>query len=108
MDRFRAGEAPELLACGMLPDAVSPHAGRAADLHSVSELVRREPEPVLASTRSAGVPMAAPFSRGRELSLPLGPSGNVPIGAFHMFFPHGDGRESSASVPLLLSEIPLE
>ena len=46
--------------------------------------------------------------RGRELSRPLEPSGNVPIGAFQMFFPHGDARESSVSVPLLLSEAPLE
>jgi hypothetical protein len=112
MDRLRAGdgETPLLLAWGMLPDVVSPQAGRAADLQSVSELLRREPEPVLPSKELAGVPMAAAFSRGRELSLPLPlePRGNVPIGAFQMFFPHGDACASSVSVPLLLSETPLE
>jgi hypothetical protein len=62
-ERFRAGDTPELLACGMLPaDGFSPQVGRALGLHSVSELATSEPEPDLASARSAVAPPRALFS----------------------------------------------
>lgn len=104
MDRFRAGDTPELLTWGMLPDEASPHAGRLG-LHSVSELATREPEPVLPSGRSAVAPARALFSLGRELSRAVEPKPK-PMGLlFHMFFPHGDEcEERSVSAPL--SEIP--
>lgn len=102
----------------MLPDRCSPQAGRAVGLHSVSELARREPEPVLPSTKSAEAPFSGRGSalhlskfnsgipRGRELSLPAEPSPNEPMELFQIVFPHGDACERSASVPL--SEMPLE
>jgi hypothetical protein len=51
MDRFRAGDTPELLTCGMLEAPLSAHDGRLG-LHSVSESATREPEPVLPPVRS--------------------------------------------------------
>ena len=63
MERFRDGDTPELLACGMLPaDGFSPQAGRVLGLHSVSEFATREPEPDLASPRSADAPARALLS----------------------------------------------
>ena len=126
MERFRAGDTPELLACGMFPaDGFSPQVGRALGLHSVSELATREPEPDLASLRSAVAPARALFSacvsvvpkyfpaalggipRGRELSLTAEMNEYEPMGAaFHMLFPQGDEwDERSGSVPF--SEMPL-
>lgn len=61
MERFRAGETPELLTWGMVPDVLSPHAGRVGR-HSVSESATREPEPVLPSGTSAEAPASVLFS----------------------------------------------
>lgn len=63
IDRLRAGEAPELRTWGMLPELLSPQAGRLG-LHSVSELATREPEPVLPSGRSEAAPASVLFSVG--------------------------------------------
>jgi len=50
-ERFRAGETPELRACGMLEELLSAHEGRLGR-HSVSESATREPDPVLPSVVS--------------------------------------------------------
>ena len=125
MERFRAGETPELLTWSPLLEVSLPH-GR-VDRQSVSEFAMREPEPVLPSGPSAAAPakvllsacMSVEVKRcpemcrlfcvplDREPSLPVKP--NPPIGLlFHILLPHAEAcDERSLSLLLAVSKMPV-
>lgn len=74
--RWRAGDTPELLACGTVEALASvvPHGERCIFQESDSEDATRDPDPVFPSMMSWGGFVYVPFSRGLELSRTVDPN----------------------------------
>jgi hypothetical protein len=105
IDRLRAGDAAEDLACAMLAEEPSPQAcDWRAGRHSVSEDETREPEPVLPS--ESAVAPANVLLPSREAAAPAKAE---PIGLlFQMLLAQGIELKEDRSLSVLLRETPPE